>query len=113
MCRGDYPLLQLSLSGSTKNFMPSRTIPNSPLAGFAQGFPYNDWLKRAESLGASPQPVQLAFIEETGFFLGDLWELGWVYMTTADDNVISQENSDYITGMERTIRAGIAIAKCE
>ena len=83
------------------------------LAGFAQGFPYNDWLKRVESLGASPQPVQLAFIEETGFFLGDLWELGWVYMTTADDNVISQEDSGYITGMERTIRAGIAIAKCE
>ena len=83
------------------------------LAGFAQGFPYSDWLTRAELLGASPQPVQLAFMEETGFFLGDLWELGWVYMTTANDNVIRQEDSDYITGMERTIRAGIVIAKCE
>ena len=51
-------------------------------------------------------------MEETGFFMGDLWELGWVYMTTADDDVISQEDSDYITGMERTIRTGIAIAKC-
>ena len=44
--------------------------------------------------------------------MGDLWELGWVYMTTADDDVISQEDSDYITGMERIIRTGIAIAKC-
>ena len=86
--------------------------PQFALVGFAQGFPYSDWLERAESLGASLQPVQLAFMEETGFFMGDLWELGWVYMTTADDDVISQEDSDYITGMERIIRTGIAIAKC-
>ena len=83
------------------------------LVGFALGSSYNEWLKRVDSLVASLQPIQLAFMEETGFYIGDLWELGQVYMTTADDDVISQEDSDYITGMERTIRVGIAIARCE
>ena len=81
--------------------------------GFALGFPYSRWLERVESLQKAPQQVQLDFLYEMDFYIGDLFEIGWVYMGLAARGTIDRESRRYLRNMERTIREGIAQARCE
>ena len=83
--------------------------------GFAIGGPYNTWLQSIDSLQDSTEgPAALEVLNELGFFVGDIWELGMAYMSLATSaQRVDQDDLNYIEGMERTIQAGLALAFCK
>ena len=88
------------------------------LFGFAQGGPYNAWLRSIESLQDSSQgPPGFKVLNELGFFVGDIWGLGMAYMYISGSlggvGQYELDKLEYIEDMERTIKAGLALALCQ
>ena len=75
--------------------------------GFAPAGPYKSWLDEAKRLHAESG---LAGLDELGFLAGDVMTLGLAYVPVATRG---EAPSNYIRDMERTIRAGLALASCD
>ena len=84
------------------------TFKNDPefaRLGFGTAGPYHRWLQTAENLSAK---ADLASFNELSFYAGDVMLLGLEYMRVA----AGRGDLRYIQEMERTIRAGVALAQC-
>ena len=75
--------------------------------GFALAGPYNSWLEEVKRLRGESS---LAAFGELGFIAGDVLMLGMAYVPVATRG---EKPSNYIHDMERTIRAGLALASCD
>ena len=74
--------------------------------GFGPGGPYASWMRDAQALHAG---AGLEVLRDLGFLAGDVMQLGMDYMQVARRGGAPTR---YIRDMERTIRAGVALATC-
>ena len=83
-----------------------RDDPDFARVGFGTAGPYHSWLRAAKTLHAESG---LATFQELGFLAGEVMQLGMEYMQVATRGTASTQ---YIRDMERTIREGLALARC-
>ena len=84
--------------------------PDFARMGFAQAGPYNIWLETIKSHHQGHDAAEV--LGELGFLAGDVMMLGLDYMRVATRPSTNEDTLRSIEGTERTIQAGLTLAKC-